>query len=211
MKTRNKALVLTLCAVLLVVATVMGTLAYLTGNDKVTNTFTMGNITMVLDEAPVDANGKATAGNRVKSNSYHLVPGNAYDKDPTVHITANSDNCWVFVKVENGIDTLEAATSQEANGYKRINDQIILNNWTKLEGVDGVDNVYYKEYAKTNKPTVYVVFNGFTIADDANTQDAWKNYSPDAKPQVVVTAYAIQKDGFATAAAAWAQVSTANP
>ena len=54
MKTRSKALVLTLCAVLLVVATVMGTMAYLTSTDTVTNTFTVGKVAITLDEAKVN-------------------------------------------------------------------------------------------------------------------------------------------------------------
>ena len=41
MKTRSKALLLTLCAVLLVAASVLGTMAYLTSTDEVTNTFTV--------------------------------------------------------------------------------------------------------------------------------------------------------------------------
>lgn len=42
MKTKSKALLLTLCAVLLVAASVLGTMAYLTSTDTVTNTFTIG-------------------------------------------------------------------------------------------------------------------------------------------------------------------------
>ena len=61
MKTRNKALVLTLCAVLLVVATVMGTLAYLTAETgPVTNTFTVGKVDIELKETKTpDADGKS--------------------------------------------------------------------------------------------------------------------------------------------------------
>lgn len=44
MKTRSKALLLTLCAVLLVAASVLGTMAYLTSTDEVTNTFTVGQV-----------------------------------------------------------------------------------------------------------------------------------------------------------------------
>ena len=39
MKTKRKALLLTFCAVLLVVASVLGTIAYLTSQDEVKNTF----------------------------------------------------------------------------------------------------------------------------------------------------------------------------
>ena len=55
MKTKRKALLLTFCAVLLVVASVLGTIAYLTANDKVTNTFTVGQVAINLDEAKVTA------------------------------------------------------------------------------------------------------------------------------------------------------------
>ena len=59
MKKTSKALLLTICAVLLVAASVMGTMAYLTSTDKVQNTFTVGKVAIKLDEAKVDANGKA--------------------------------------------------------------------------------------------------------------------------------------------------------
>ena len=51
MKAGTKGLVLSLCAVLLVVATVFSTAAFLTSQDQVTNTFTVGNVKIALDEA----------------------------------------------------------------------------------------------------------------------------------------------------------------
>ena len=58
MKTKTKALALALCAVLLVVSTVFVTMAYLTSKtDVVTNTFTVGKVTITLDEAKVDEYG----------------------------------------------------------------------------------------------------------------------------------------------------------
>lgn len=52
MKTKKKALLMTACAILLVVATVFGTMAYLTAkSNQVRNTFTATNkITITLDE-----------------------------------------------------------------------------------------------------------------------------------------------------------------
>lgn len=44
MKTKSKALLLTLCAVLLVAASVLGTMAYLTSSAEVKNTFTVGKV-----------------------------------------------------------------------------------------------------------------------------------------------------------------------
>lgn len=189
MKTKRKALLLSLCAVLLVVASVMGTMAYLTSTDTVTNTFSVGSIHLTLDEAPVDGTGKATTGARVKANSYNLLPGQEYDKDPTVHVTANSEDSWIFVKVENGISTLEDTSNTIASQIRE------KNGWTELTGVTGV---YYKEYTKSPTVTDLVVFENFKVAEDANTKDAWTNGGT-----ITVKAYAIQKAGFNTAAAAW--------
>ena len=54
---KSKAILMALCAVLLVAASVMGTLAYLTSTDTVTNTFTVGNVQIKLDEAKVNEEG----------------------------------------------------------------------------------------------------------------------------------------------------------
>ena len=51
---RAKPLVLALCAVLLVVGTILGTVAYLQDTASVVNTFTVGNVHLKLDEAVVD-------------------------------------------------------------------------------------------------------------------------------------------------------------
>ena len=100
MKTRSKALLLTLCAVVLVVATVFGTMAYLTSTDEVKNTFTVGKVAIKLDEAKVDENGVAvTPAERVKANTYKLMPGHTYTKDPTVTVLSGSENSYVRMKV----------------------------------------------------------------------------------------------------------------
>ena len=190
MKKTSKALLLMLCAVLLVAASVLGTMAYLTSTDTVTNTFTVGKVAITLDEALVDTNGHATTGNRVKANAYHLLPGHEYDKDPTVHVEADSENCYLFVKVENGISAFEATANPIAS-------QITANGWTALTDVTGV---YYKEHTKATTATDYVVFKNFKIADNAQSVSGWGSAS---NAKITVTAYAIQKDGFATAAAAW--------
>ena len=139
MKKKTKALMLVLCAVLLVTASVLGTMAYLTSNDQVVNTFTVGKVAITLDEAQVDLDGTPVAdAARVKQNAYHLLPGHGYTKDPTVHVQANSEDSFIFVKVENGIANYEAGTTIAA--------QIAANGWTAL---NGVENVYYKAYTKS--------------------------------------------------------------
>ena len=194
MKTRSKALLLTLCAVLLVAASVLGTMAYLTSTDEVTNTFTVGQVQITLDEK--DTDNSTPDADRDKANAYHLLPGNEYEKDPTVHVNAVSEDSWIFVKVENGIAAFEAATSTEENGYKSISDQITANGWKAL---DGVANVYYKPYTKSATGSDLIVFSNFKIADTANDVQGWATLNA----TVNITAYAVQKDGFDTASAAW--------
>ena len=195
-----KALLVVACALLLVAASVFGTMAYLTSTDTVTNTFTVGKVEIKLDEAKANPDGSlVTNADRVKANSYKLLPGHSYTKDPTVHVDAASEDSWIFVKVENGIAVFEAATSSEEGGYKKIADQIVAKGWTALDGVAGV---YYKSYDKSTTGANLVVFENFKMADNANEVNGWGNISADTT-KVTVTAYAVQKDGFENANAAW--------
>lgn len=196
MKARNKILLLALCMAALIAVSVIGTMAYLTSTDKVINTFTVGQVKITLDEK--DTDDSTPNAERDKANAYHLLPGHEYEKDPTVHVDAVSEDSWIFVKVENGIANYEADTSNEEGGYKKIADQITTNSWTALEGVN---NVYYKKYTKSTTGSDLVVFSEFKIADKANETEGWSDIN---QKTITVTAYAIQADGFANAAAAWA-------
>ncbi len=187
MKTKTKALVLSLCAVLLVVTTVFATMAYLTSNDSVENTFTVGNVKITLDEAKVNTDGSVVTGQgaaRVKANTYKLIPGHSYTKDPTVHIDSASEDCWIFVKLENGLKDIIADTTIEA--------QLTANGWTLI---DSTNNIYAYNNAVSAGADI-PVFGSFTLKGDA----AVANYTA---AKIKVTAYAIQKDGFTTSQAAW--------
>lgn len=192
MRTKTKALALALCAVLLVVTTVFVTMAFLTSKDSVKNTFTVGKVTITLDEADVD-NSKTdtTTEGRDKANKYHLIPGHTYDKDPTIHVADNSEDCWLFVTVKNGL-----LNAEDASG-NTIAKQMEANGWEKVTGatVDGID--VYAYTAKQAAGADVVVFDTFKIAGTTDVS-LYEN------AEIVVTAYAIQADGFATADAAWA-------
>ena len=82
MKKTKKALLLSLCAVMLVTASVLGTMAYLTSTDEVVNTFTVGNVAITLDETDVD-NSTPGENDRDQANEYKLMPGKEYVKDPS--------------------------------------------------------------------------------------------------------------------------------
>lgn len=188
MKTKSKALLLTLCAVLLVTASVLGTIAYLTSTDTVENTFTVGSVEISMDEAAVNPDGTVIANaDRVQENSYHPLPGHPYTKDPIIHVGSDSEDCWIFVKVENGISDIEAGTT--------IANQLTTNGWTAVSGT--TDIFAYQDIV--SKDTDIPVVGSFTISGDVDADDL-AEYE-DA--EIIVTAYAVQADGFTTAEAAW--------
>ena len=100
MKANKKALALVLCAVMLVAASVFGTLAYLTDTDAVTNTFTVGKVDIKLDETDVNIYGVKDGETRVAANDYHLIPGHEYTKDPMVTVLPGSEESYVRMMVE---------------------------------------------------------------------------------------------------------------
>ena len=187
MKTARKVLVLALCAVLLVSATIMGTMAYLTSSDAVTNTFTVGSVSITLDEAPVDVYGTVVQGNRVKANTYKLVPGHSYTKDPTIHVTQGSEECWLFVKIVDEIAAIEDATTVAA--------QLTANGWTPIDPAKNIYAYNSKVDARATAQNV-PVFGSFKIKQDADL-------SSYTDKTIVVTAYAIQADSFTSAQDAW--------
>lgn len=132
MKTKSKALLLVLSAVLLVVSSVMGTMAYLTDSDDVANTFTVGKVYINLDEAVVDSNGTAkTDGSRTEDgNKYNLIPGQSYDKDPTVTVEKGSEPSYVRMLVTvSDIGKLKSAFPKD-----------------KILNINGVNTAVYADY-----------------------------------------------------------------
>lgn len=201
---KARKILVSLAALALVAAiSIGGTLAYLTSKDEVVNSFTVGSVGITLDEAAVDTDGTPlTNVARRDNNTYKLMPGRLYTKDPTVHIDANSEDSYIFVKVENGISAFEAATDTAEGGYKQIAEQITAKGWKALPNVAGV---YYKEYTTTNTVKDEVVFDNFKIADNAQSVTGWGTA---ASAKITVTAYAIQKDGMNDAADAWSKLTT---
>ena len=204
---KKKILVACLCVALAVLTVAGTTLAYLTSQAEVKNTFTVGNVKMTMDEAKVNTDGTPVENaERVGSNDYILSPGHTYVKDPIVHMDAVSENCYVFIKVENGLGVLEAA---EDGGYKNIAAQITANSWKPLmNGTTAVAGVYYQEYTKNQTDRELEVFANFKIADNANTlkegdQVIWDTITTANPIKVNVTAYAIQADGMTSAYDAW--------
>ena len=185
-KTKTKALLMSLCAVLLVAASVLGTMAYLTAHDEVKNTFTVGNVAITMDETDVD--DSTPNKERDQANSYKLMPGHTYTKHPIIHVDANSEDCYLFVKVDNQIAAIEA------NGNTTVAAQMAAKGWKAVEGKDGI----YVYVGTTAAPVAVkandnvTVFEQLVIAGTVNG-DTLKTYE---NKTITVTAYAVQKDGF---------------
>lgn len=191
MKTKSKALLLTLCAVLLVAASVLGTMAYLTSTAKVENTFTIGKVEIKLDEAKVNADGIPVEGaDRVTANSYKLMPGTTYTKDPTVTVLNGSEESYVRMKVtfnnataiialctdpefaddgptgvENAFPLIRMVKFVEANAAKW--DGIIPDNMVETEDMLAMPK--YFAYDKTADTLTYIFYYRETVT--ATTAD----------------------------------------
>lgn len=175
---KKKTLALVLALTLLVAGVVGSTLAWLTDQTaEVKNTFTVGDINIGLTETTTD---------------YKMVPGNTIAKDPTVTVKANSEACWLFVKVTESTDLKDFITYAIAEG------------WTALPGVDGV---YYREVPASAADQPFSVLKGDAVTVNSDVTKEMLTAKDFANPTLTFKAYAVQRDHFATADAAWAEVS----
>ena len=186
----SKAFAAVLALVLVLGCALGGTVAWLVAkSDPVVNTFTYGDINIALTE---------TTG-----ADYKIIPGVDIVKDPKVTVKADSEACWLFVKVEeNGTFVADKVTYSAATG------------WTQGDGTKIPENVYYREVsaADAKKGASYYVLagdtdhpNGVVIVSDTLTKEDIKDIT--TKPTLTFKAYAVQKDGIADAATAWSKIS----
>lgn len=174
-----------LALVLVVGCAVGGTIAWLTAKtDPVVNTFTYGKINIELTETKPE-NKQAT-----------IIPGVNISKDPKVTVKADSEACWLFVKVEE----VKWPTFADENG-KKVS-YTIATGWKELPGESGV---YYREVNAVTADTDFYVLkdNMVTVSEELTKAEV---NSVATQPTLTFTAYAVQKDGIDTAAEAWAKV-----
>ncbi len=174
-----KTFVAMLALVLVIGCALGGTVAWLVAESgPVTNTFTYGDINITLTE---------TTG-----SSYKIIPGVDITKNPKVTVKANSEACWLFVKVEKAGTFVEGKVTYS-----------IADGWTPLTGHDGV---YYREVGTVSADTSFDVLKDDVVkVSDTLTKEDIKNIT--TKPTLTFTAYAVQKDGITDAATAWAKVN----
>ncbi len=168
----KKTVAIILAVVLVCVGAIGGTLAWLTDSKEVTNTFTVGDIEIALDEDKFDAS---------KAN---LVPGTEIDKDPTITVKANSEDSYVFAMVENNL---------KANG-KTIGELNISSDWTAV-ATQGNKTIYkYKETILSQKSDKELtsIFTKVSIDGDKITSEDLEAMEKVTNKTIVVNAYAHQ-------------------
>lgn len=219
MNSKVKALLVSLCAVLMLAVAVFGTLAYLTHEDSVRNTFTAGQVYITLDEAVVDENGDPVGNERTEEgNAYHLIPGHEYTKDPTVTVLKDSEESYVrmLVKVENITQLMDALPIGTYPQYYGADNVFLLQNL-----VDGWDSTVWVYAGYTPEGNIGVYEFRYYQKVDKNELDDTKlpalftsikfpgkdfnneNIGLLNGVNVDVIAHAIQADGFDTADEAW--------
>ena len=165
-----------------------GTAAWLAAkSDPIVSTFTCGDINITLTET--DPQEQPTK----------IIPGVDIPKDLKVTVQANSVDCWLFVKVvETGTFVPDKVT------------YFIDNDWTRGNGSQIPDNVYYREVKGVTADEVFPVLKDDKITvSNTLTKEEIQNIADE--PTLTFTAYAVQKEGINTAAEAWARIGTATP
>lgn len=215
----KKVLAMMLAVVLIVTATIAGTVAWLMDDtDPVANFFDTTTIGVDLEEHEYDADAGALAESTTKTgvDNYKMIPGFEIPKDPKAWITDGSVDAYLFVKVE------------ESPNFDSFMTYAIAGGWTLLsvEG-DSFDDVLTDDNKiNTDVNDTYVIFrvvdgneidtkfdiladNKVTVKGEV-TKDMMESAKND-NPALIFTAYAHQLystngEEF-TPAAAWANLN----
>lgn len=203
---KKKITALCLCVALLAIAVVGASLAYFTDTKSATNTFTMGNVAIKLDETNVnDPNGA-----RVTSNAYNVYPGAVVTKDPIVHnVGANAAYIRATVNVSNWMNLVSAyypdfEETFPNDGYKAALNLLVgkLGDGWSVVGVEAGDTFTIGQF-----DAKFILKYEGTLAANADTTAMFQtvtiptgidNANADSFKEVKVVAQAIQADGFDT-------------
>lgn len=184
---KKKATIAVTALLLVLCFAIGGTLAWLKAETKpVVNTFTYGDINIDLSES--------------ENLNLKMIPGNDIKKDPTVTVKANSEDCWLFVRVK------------ASDNFDTFMTYAIADGWTALDANTGV---YYREVTASDKDQEFNVLKDNTVtvkntvtkqmlnALDKNEDGSDKTENEKTYPTLTFTAYAVQKDNVNSAADAW--------
>ena len=206
---KKKSILMAAIAVMLVAVLVVGgTLAYFTDTKSATNTFTVGDVKIKLDESNVNAPN----GDRVTSNEYTgVLPGIQYKKDPVVTNTGKNDAyVRAVVTIENGMNWLglyneNVWTAPQAEAFMKLICNKMGNGWS-LEDYDYVTNaergstdfvavLKYDGVLAAGKATT-AMFENIMLPTNATASDITTRVAQNGVFHIDVVAQAIQADGF---------------
>ncbi len=184
---KQKKTIILLAAMALIIGIAAGsTLAWLTdATADVKNVFTPSDISITLTES--------------ENLDLQMVPGYTITKDPKVTVKANSEKCYLFVKI-----------SKSANYTTFLDDYAVEDGWTVLAGET---DVYYRVVDESDADKEFYVIkdNKLTVKTSVTKSEMQTISSASNQPTLTVTAYASQynknnTDAF-TEAEAWANIS----
>lgn len=203
---KKKILALSMCIALAAIAIVGASLAYFTDTKTATNTFTMGNVQIKLDETNVND----PEGDRVTSNVYNVYPGAVVTKDPIVHnIGKNGAYIRATVNVSNWMNLVGAyypdfKETFPNDGYKAALNLLVgeLGEGWSVVGVEAGD-----VYTIGQFDAKFILKYDGVLASGTDTTAMFQtvtipagidNANADSFDEVKVVAQAIQADGFDT-------------
>ena len=217
--TKKKIVTLALVVAIAVMAIAGASLAYFTDTKTATNTFTMGNVKITLDEAPVDETGHETEGDRVTSNEYGIeaaYPGATLDKDPTVHnVGANPAYIRATVNVSDWMNLVAAyypdfKETFPHDGYKAALNLLVgeLGEGWSVVGVEAGDTFVIGQF----DAKFVLKYDGVLAAGEDTTPmfrhvtipAAFVAEAGETFKEIKIVAQAIQTNGFDTWEAAFA-------
>lgn len=183
-----KKRIFTVCLIALVAAVSVGsTYSWLSmKSNTVVNTFAGGTISLSVDETEVDAYGNPTGdgSNRTQTgNSYKFVAGSVMTKDPTVTVLAGSEECYVYMCVQNELssDLFEIDYSDEWTLVKSSDDETIK--------VYRYNNTVDASNSDVKLPSL---FTTITVSDELTPTDV-ENIGT---AKLDITSYAVQTEAI---------------
>jgi len=199
---KKKMTVMVVALAMVLCFAIGGTLAWLQASTQsVTNTFTYGDINITLTET--DSDDVDTDAN---NNSYKMVPGGTIEKDPKVTVAGSSEDCWLFVKIE---EAGSIEITENGQGVEYTFDDFLAyayaTGWTVVEGVYDQDDsrsgnesfVIAREVKATDEVKTFSVLKDDKVIVKTSVTKAMMNAIDDEaesanRPTLTFTAYAVQ-------------------
>lgn len=186
-----KVALMSFMACIMIFSVIGGTLSWLmTSTDPIVNVFTYGDIRITLTE---------TKGEELSDGRYFkMTPGKVIEKDPKISVLADSEDCWLFVKIDESSD-------------KALSDYIeyaIADGWTALQEAPGV---YFRTVDNSSEAQNFPVLKDDKVSVKGSvTLEMLQVLDSSNYPKMTFTGYAVQRDmsidAIDSAAEAWALI-----